>query len=62
MVESVYRYDIIDDETTGRSERKVRKKFEQAIKQKHESKMFQDQGTKGKPGVGLRRMVGGDGG
>jgi hypothetical protein len=61
VVEGVYQFDIIDNETTAECKRKVRKKFEEAIKQKHKPKMFQDQGTKGKP-AGIRRMVGADGG
>jgi hypothetical protein len=41
VVEIVNRVDIIDDETTAGCQRKVRKKFEKAIQQKHKSKMFQ---------------------
>lgn len=41
MVEIMNRDDIIDDETTAGCKRKVRKKFEEAIIQKHKSKMFQ---------------------
>lgn len=41
MVEVVNRVDIIDNETTAGCKRKVRKKFEEAIRQKHKSKMFQ---------------------
>jgi hypothetical protein len=63
VVEIVNRYDIIDDRTTAGCKRKVRKKFEEARTEKHKSKMFQkSRGTKGKPVVGIRRMVGDDGG
>ena len=35
------RFGIIDDETTAGCKRKARKKFDEAIRQKHKSKIFQ---------------------